>query len=52
MATTVKWMDDQGNEVDKEKATTALVTTYDEEGNVVEESFGTVEPEGEVADQE
>ncbi len=50
MATTVKWMDEAGNEVDKDKATHALVTTYDDEGQLVDESFGTVEPEKEVAD--
>ncbi len=48
----VKWMDDKGNEVDKNKATHALVTTYDDEGQLVDESFGTVEPEDEVANQE
>ena len=47
----VKWMDEAGNEVDKEKATHALVTTYDKDGQLVDESFGTVEPEGEVAEQ-
>ena len=52
MATIVKWMDEAGNEVDKDKATHALVTTFDEEGQLVDESFGTVEPEEEVADPE
>ena len=51
MATIVKWMDEAGNEVDKDKATHALVTTYGEDGQIVDESFGTVEPEEEVADQ-
>ena len=51
MATTVKWMDEAGKEVDKEKATHVLVTTYDEDGQLVDESFGTVEPEEEVAEQ-
>ncbi len=49
---TVKWMDTDGNEVDKDNATQALVTTYDDEDNVVDESFGTVEPASEVAEQE
>ncbi|KKM68027.1 hypothetical protein LCGC14_1465070 [marine sediment metagenome] len=48
---TVKWMDNKGNEVEKDKATHALVTTYDKDGQLVDESFGTVEPEEEVADQ-
>ena len=48
---TVKWLDDKGSEVEKEKATHALVTTYDKDGQVVDESFGTVEPTEEVADQ-
>lgn len=43
--TIVKWMDDKGKEVDKDNATQALVTTYDEKGQLVDESFGTVEPE-------
>jgi len=51
MATAVKWMDEAGKEVDKENATHALVTTYDKDGQVVDESFGTVEPEEEVAEQ-
>ena len=51
MDTIVKWMDEAGNEVDKEEATHALVTTYDKEGQLVDESFGTVEPEGKVAAQ-
>ena len=49
MATIVKWMDKAGKEVEKGKATHALVTTYDKDGQLVDESFGTVEPE--VADQ-
>ncbi|KKL57985.1 hypothetical protein LCGC14_2229950 [marine sediment metagenome] len=48
---TVKWLDDKGSEVEKEKATHALVTLYDKDGQFVEESFGTVEPTEEVADQ-
>jgi len=48
MDTRVKWMDEAGNEVDKEKATHALVTTFDDKGQLVDESYGTVE----VADQE
>lgn len=48
----VKWLDDKGSEVDKEKATHALVTTFDDKGQLVDESFGTVEPEDEVAAQE
>ena len=48
----VKWMNDKGKEVAKEEATHALVATYDAEGQLVDESFGTVEPENEVADQE
>ena len=47
----VKWLDDKGSEVDKEKATHALVTTYDKDGQLVDESFGTVEQKEEVADQ-
>ena len=47
----VKWLDESGNEVEKDKATYALVTTYDKDGQVVDESFGTVEPDEEVADQ-
>ena len=47
----VKWMDEAGNEVDKEKATHALVTTYDKDGQLVDESFGTVEQKEEVAEQ-
>lgn len=45
----VKWMDDKGKEVAREKATHALVTTYDKDGNVEDETFGSFEPE--VADQ-
>lgn len=52
MTVTVKWMDEAGNEVDKDKATHALVTTFDDKGQLVDESFGTVEPEDEVAAQE
>lgn len=52
MATIVKWMDEAGNEVDKEQATHALVATFDDEGQLVDESFGTVEPKKKVADQE
>ncbi len=52
MGIRVKWMDEKGNEVDKDKATHALVTTYDAEGQLVDESFGTVEPKEEVANQE
>ena len=48
---TVKWMDETGKEVEKEKATHALVTLYDKDGQFVEESFGTVEPTKEVAEQ-
>ncbi len=48
--TTVKWLDEAGKEVDKEEATHALVTTYDKDGQLVDESFGTVEPNEEVAD--
>ena len=36
----VKWMDEKGNEVKREKATYALVTEYDEEGDVINETFG------------
>ncbi len=52
MGIRVKWMDDKGNEVTQDKATRALVTTYNEEGKIVDESFGTVESKEEVADQE
>lgn len=47
----VKWMDEAGNEVDEDKATHALVTTYDNEGQLVDESFGIVESKEDVADQ-
>jgi hypothetical protein len=47
----VKWMDDAGREVEKDEATFALVTTYDEDGGIVDETFGSVKPEAEVADQ-
>ena len=45
MDTAVKWMDAKGNEVAKEKATRALVTTYNKDGSVKDETFGTVAPE-------
>ena len=45
MGIRVKWMDEAGKEVEKEKATHALVTRYDKDGQLVDESFGTVEPE-------
>jgi len=48
---TVKWMDEAGKEGDKDKATHALVTTYDKDGQLVDESFGTVEQKEEVADE-
>ena len=51
MKTIVKWMDDKGKEVDKSEATQAIVAEYDDEGNLILESFGTVEPEEEVAEQ-
>ena len=52
MKTVVKWMDDKGKEVKKSEATQAIVSEYDDEGNLLLESFGTVEPENEVADRE
>lgn len=36
----IKFMNDQGKEVAREEATHALVTTYDEEGNLINETFG------------
>ncbi len=52
MKMVVKWMDDKGKEVAKDKATQAIVAEYDDEGNLVLESFGSVEPDDEVADQD
>ncbi len=51
MKTVVKWMDDKGKEVEKSEATQAIVAEYDDDGNLLLESFGAVEPEEEVADQ-
>ena len=39
----VKWMNDKGEEVSKGWATQALVSEYDDEGNLVTETFGKVE---------
>jgi len=36
----IKWLDSAGNEVMPEEATHALVTEYDEEGNIIRETFG------------
>lgn len=36
----IKFMDDQGKEVAREEATHALITTYDEKGNLINETFG------------
>lgn len=47
----VKYLDRAGNEVLKEEAAAAIVTEYDEEGNPISETFGSVEPDTEVADQ-
>ena len=52
MKVVVKWMDDKGKEVERNEATQAIVSEYDDEGNLLLESFGTIEPENEVADQE
>ncbi len=49
MKTVVKWMDDKGKEVEKSEATQAIVAEYDDNGNLLFESFGTVEQKEEVA---
>ena len=38
----VKWMNDKGEEVSKGWATQALVSEYDDEGNLIREDFGSV----------
>lgn len=42
MTPTIKWMDDEGNEVKPEKATQVLISEYDDEGNLIREDFGAV----------
>lgn len=43
MKPTIKWMDNEGNEVEPKEATHVLIAEYDEEGNVIRETFGEVD---------
>ena len=43
--TTVKWMNDKGEEVRQSSATNAIVTEYDEKGRVTRETHGTLSDE-------
>ena len=46
------FMDDQENETDKEHATRWIAREEDEEGNLIQETFGYIEREGEESAQE
>lgn len=48
----VKWMNDKGEEVKKGWATQALVSEYDDEGNLIREDFGAVGDEVDEQPQE
>lgn len=49
MKPTIKWMDAEGNEVEPKKATQALISEYDDDDNLVSETFGAV---GEQVDEQ
>ena len=42
MKSTIKWMDDEGNEVAQGEATQALIAEYDDDDNLISETFGAV----------